>query len=99
MSDEQYEGLRRQYAELLNYLSSIARESGAFHQTIGNKLDTLTNEFREHKQETKEQLASLEERVTNIVYQLKILNREHLQVKANVERLEDKVYKLENEAA
>jgi chromosome segregation ATPase len=89
----------REYAELTRLISQMIQENAGFHEQRKQELAEFRQEVNERFDKVEKRLANLEDRVTNIEYQLKIINREHLQVKADVERLEDKVYKLESEAA
>lgn len=89
----------RQYTELTRLISQMIQENATFHEQRKQELAEFRQEVNEKLDKVEKRLSNLEERATNVEYQMRILNKEHLQVKANVERLEDKVYKLENEAA
>lgn len=106
MNDEQYEALRKQYAELVNYISSMAREIGTFRQETNEKIDALTEEFRQHRKETNERLDALEKREAKIEdqmedfkYHLQVISGDIGEIKGKHWRFDARLRKLEGEAA
>jgi peptidoglycan hydrolase CwlO-like protein len=94
MSDEQYEALRKQYAELVNYISAMARDVGALRQEVkevNGKVDVLTVEVKQ----TNERLTDLEKRVKEIEYVLKNKYFSHARLQAEIDEHEDRIRALE----
>lgn len=92
---EQYESLRKQNAEMLNYISSIAREMGEFKQETLKRLDNIEKEVAG----LKTQVGKLEERVEGIEYFMKNMANDMYKLRAADEKLSDRISKLENQAA
>jgi|GEM_PF-5906289 len=82
-------------AEILRYLSAISRDIGDFR-----------TEFRESRKETNERLERLEKRAgetekwaKEVAYQLKIIGRDILSMRAQLDEHDDRLRKLEGSTA
>jgi archaellum component FlaC len=102
MSEEQYETLRKQNAEILNYLSSIARDVGEFKQETLKRLDRLEKEVAEMKAEIaglKMEVNKLTDRVERLEYAIGHIANDVLQLRVVDSKLSDRITKLEELAA
>lgn len=109
MTDEQYESLRKQNAEILNYLSSIARDMGEFKQETLKRLDNLESRLsnvEERLKNTEKEIAGLKTEVIKLTDQVESLElslghiaNDVLKLRTADSKLGERINKLEEQAA
>jgi septal ring factor EnvC (AmiA/AmiB activator) len=81
-------------AEILRYLSAISRDIGEFRKETNERLDRL----EKRADETNERLDKMEKWAEEVAYQLKIIGRDILGMRAQIEQHDDRLRKLEGNA-
>lgn len=102
MSDEQYESLRKQNAEILNYLSSMAREIGEFKQETLKRLDNIEIRLGNAEKEIvglKTEIIKLTDQVESLELSLGHIANDVLKLRTADSKLGDRISKLEEQAA